>query len=316
MRRTLFTLLLLLAALPTAAVAQLPPLPPTPTLPAPPVPPPLPSPTPPPVPLPVPVPQPSAVTSPVVGANPGSPATPAAGSGQTSGGASPSPGRGGASGPATTPKRRPSVVLAFRASSSGRLAIRLTQVAPVCRNAGRLLVPAQRGANRFRFNGRVSGRPLRDGTYVATTQSDSVRFAIVRGKPTRSAKWLAPSVCVSGELRESTAVGTLTPTSPPKRTAATPAANVDLGATEEPRPLPQVLGAAFTDVAEAAASIHPLFYLLLALAIVALAAATVPARVVPVASAGAVLARHRAAVTLAGTLSLLVVIVVYWATLL
>jgi hypothetical protein len=38
--------------------------------------------------------------------------------------------------------------------------------------------------------------------------------------------------------------------------------------------------------------------------------------VLPVATAGAVLARHRAAVTLAGTLGLLLVIVVYWATLL
>ena len=36
----------------------------------------------------------------------------------------------------------------------------------------------------------------------------------------------------------------------------------------------------------------------------------------PVATAGAALARHRAAVTLAGTLCLLLVIVVYWATLL
>jgi hypothetical protein len=41
-----------------------------------------------------------------------------------------------------------------------------------------------------------------------------------------------------------------------------------------------------------------------------------PARVYPVATAGAVLARHRAAITLAGTLGLLCVIVVYWATLL
>ena len=207
-------------------------------------------------------------------------------------------------------------MLAFRAPASGRVAIRLRQVAPLCRNAGRLLVPARNGANRFRFNGRVSGRPLRDGTYVATTPTGSVRFAIVRGKPTRSAKRLAPSVCDSGVLRESTAVGALTPTSPPKRIAAAPDANIERGATEELGPLPQVLGTAFTDVAEAAASIHPLFYLLLALATVALAAATVPARVVPVASAGAVLARHRAAVTLAGTLCLLVVIVVYWATLL
>lgn len=111
-------------------------------------------------------------------------------------------------------------------------------------------------------------------------------------------------------------LGTLPPKSPQTRIESPSTPQIDRGTTEEPGPLPQVLGTAFSDVAEAAASIHPLFYLLLALAIVALAAATVPARVVPVASAGAVLARHRAAVTLAGTLCLLVVIVVYWATLL
>jgi hypothetical protein len=77
-----------------------------------------------------------------------------------------------------------------------------------------------------------------------------------------------------------------------------------------------VLGTAFTDAAEAAASLHPAFYVLLALAMVALVFATVPARAVPVATAGAVLARHRATVTLAGTLCLLFVIVVYWVTLL
>jgi hypothetical protein len=48
----------------------------------------------------------------------------------------------------------------------------------------------------------------------------------------------------------------------------------------------------------------------------ALAAATLPARVLLLAVAGAVRARHRAAVTLGGTLCLLLVIVVYWVTLL
>jgi len=179
-----------------------------------------------------------------------------------------------------------------------------------------LLVPARNGANRFRFNGRVSGRPLRDGTYVATTPSGAVRFAIVEGKPTRSRVKLAQSVCNSGVLGASTAIGTPTLNSPPRRTTGAPVANVDRGSTDEPGPIPQVLGTAFTEVAEAAASIHPIFYVLLAMAMVALAAAAVPARVVPVATAGAVLARHRAVVTLAGTLCLLVVIVVYWAMLL
>ena len=315
MRLALFTSLLALAIGPTAAVAQLPPLPPTPTLPpltVPlPTPAPAPAPTLPPVPAPTAAPTAPAVVPPTAQPTPSETAAPSQ-AGPSAGATSP----GRPSAP-TASKRRPSVVLAFRAQGSGRVAIRLHQIAPVCRNAGRLLVPARSGPNRFRFNGRIAGRPLRDGTYVATTPSGRVRFAIVRGKPTRNTMRLAPSVCDSGVLLGVSAqAGLPAPTSRPERTAAAPTANVDRGATDEPGPLPQVLGTAFTEAVEAAATLHPAFYVLLGLAMVALAAAAMPARAYPVASAGAALARHRAAVTLAGTLGLLFVIVVYWATLL
>ncbi|MDX6423185.1 MAG: hypothetical protein QOI67_656 [Gaiellaceae bacterium] len=208
-------------------------------------------------------------------------------------------------------------MLPFRASASGPTAIRLRQVAPVCRSAGRLLVPARSGPNRFRFNGRISGRPLRDGTYVATTPSGTVRFAIVDGKPTRSPRRLSPSVCDAETVTANIPFAVPISQSSPHRTEAAPAAaNIDRGATDGPVRLPHVLGTAFTDAAEAAASLHPAFYVLLGLAMAALAAAALPARALPVATAGAVLARHRAAVTLAGTLCLLLVIVVYWVTLL
>jgi hypothetical protein len=206
-------------------------------------------------------------------------------------------------------------VLAFGASASGRTAIRLRQVAPVCKNAGKLLVPARSGPNRFRFNGRIAGRPLRDGTYVATTPSGTVRFAIVGGKPTRSPRSLSPSVCHAETVTANLAFAVPISRSSPTRTEAAPAANNNRGATDETGPLTHVLGTAFTDAAEAAASLHPAFYVLLGLAMAALAAAALPARVLPVATAGAVLARHRAAVTLGGTLCVLLVIVVYWVTL-
>jgi len=316
-RRVVFTLLLALAAAPTAAVAQLPAPPPIPTLPPLPLPLPQPLPVPPPpaatlpsVPPPTAVPQPPAVST----LQPGPSATSGQSqSGHSPGGASPTPQQSSGRNAA---KRRPTVVLAFRSSTSGPVAIRLRQVAPLCRNAGRLLVPARTGPNRFRFTGRVSRHPLRDGTYVATTPSGAVRFAIVRGKPTRNAKRLSPSVC-DAEALDSTSIAIGPSLSDqPTRTAAAPTPNTDSGAIDEPGPIPQVLGTAFTEAAGAAASLHPAFYVLLGLAMVALAAAAVPARTLPAATAGAVLARHRAAVTLAGTLCLLFVIVVYWATLL
>jgi hypothetical protein len=44
------------------------------------------------------------------------------------------------------------------------------------------------------------------------------------------------------------------------RTEAAPAANTGRGATDEPGPLPHLLGTALMDAAEAAASLHPAFY--------------------------------------------------------
>lgn len=307
MRRALFTLLLGLAAVPTVAPAQLPPLPPPPTVTTPTVPLPLP------LPLPIPtVPAPAPPAPPSVPGPPAAPQPPAESRSGAPTGAVPSSSgtsRSSSLSGRATPKRRASVVLVFRAPVSGRVAIPLTQVAPVCRSAGRLLFDARYGPNRFRFDGRVAGRPLPDGTYVAETPSGKVRFAIRDGKPTRSPRSLSPSVCGSGVLASAT-------TPPPAgRTAAAPAANNDRDATDEPGPLPRVLGTSLTEAVEAAGSLHPALYVVLALAMVALAAATMPARAVPVATAGAVLARHRAALTLAGTLCLLLVIVGYWVTL-
>jgi hypothetical protein len=209
------------------------------------------------------------------------------------------------------------VTFRFRAPTTGRIRIPLTQVAPVCRNAGRLLFDAKRGVNRFRFDGRVGRRPLRDGTYAAETPSGVVRFAIVRGKPTRDPDKLAPSVCPPPEPLSDGRRSIVAPPGPGSSAAPPPlTGSASGGANDRPGPLPRVLGTSLREAAEAAVSLHPAFYLLLALAIVALAAATLPARAVPVAAAGAAIARRRAELTLAGTLSLLTVIVAYWVMLL
>jgi hypothetical protein len=207
------------------------------------------------------------------------------------------------------------VTLPFRVSAAGRVRIRLTQVAPVCRSAGGVVVDAERGVNRSRFDGRVGHRPLRDGTYEAETPSGVVRFAIVRGRPTRNPERLAPSVCPPPARASDAERSGVAPS--PSGSKAAPPPNADSqDARDGLGALPRVLGTTLTEAAEAAASLHPAFYVLLALAIAALAAATLPARALPVAAAGAALARRRAELTLAGTLSLLGVIVAYWVTLL
>jgi hypothetical protein len=168
--------------------------------------------------------------------------------------------------------------------------------------------------NRFRFDGRVGRRTLRDGTYTAETPSGVVRFAIVRGKPTRDPDRLAQSVCPPPAPLSDGRRSSVVPLG--SSSVAPPPTSSGSGGVNEPGPLPRVLGTYLREAAEAAVSLHPAFYLLLALAIVSLAAATLPARAVPVTAAGAAIARRRAELTLAGTLSLLTVIVAYWVTLL
>lgn len=210
---------------------------------------------------------------------------------------------------------RRTVVLPFRAASAGPVEIELMQVAPLCREAGRVVVRARAGANRFRFDGRVDGRRLRDGTYAATTPSGTVRFAVVRGRPTRRGAG-AESVCRSKAL-----VAAGASRAAPVRSAAE-ADGAAAGARLESDPtarsaaavLPRVLGASVSEAIEAAASLNPIFYVLLALAIAALATASLPARALPAPTVGALLARRRAELTLIGTLVLLTVIVAYWHT--
>jgi hypothetical protein len=201
-------------------------------------------------------------------------------------------------------------------ATSGRIRIPLTQVAPVCRDAGHLLFEAKRGVNRFRFDGRPGRRPLRDGTYVADTPSAQVRFAIVRGKPTRDPDELDPSVCPPPSLLSDGRRSSIAPAAPGASTSPPPVADADDDEGAGSRSLPRVLGTSLTEAAEAAASLHPAFYVLLALAITALGAATLPARTLPAAGAGAAVSRRRAELTLGGTLALLTVIVAYWVTLL
>jgi hypothetical protein len=182
-----------------------------------------------------------------------------------------------------------------------------------------LVVNVREGANRVRFAGRVNGRRLRDGTYVAETPSGNIRFAVVRGRPTRDADRFAPSVCLAAASSPDSSVFAVHRTSTPGKPAAASSGvageESSFGVGVIPDPLPRVLGTTVERAAEAALSLHPAFYLLLGFAIAALAAATVPSRAVPTPLVGALLARRRAELTLAGTLALLAVLVSYWVAL-
>jgi len=63
------------------------------------------------------------------------------------------------------PKARRFSILVFRLRHAGRVRFTVVEVFPLCRVVGHFTVRGHVGINRFRFNGRVHGKPLPGGTY-------------------------------------------------------------------------------------------------------------------------------------------------------
>jgi hypothetical protein len=63
------------------------------------------------------------------------------------------------------PKARRSSILVFRLRHGGRVRFTVVEVFPLCQVVGHFTVRGHAGINRFRFNGRVRGKPLPSGTY-------------------------------------------------------------------------------------------------------------------------------------------------------
>ena len=225
---------------------------------------------------------------------------------------------------AKRPKRPRKIVLGFVSYERGRLALPVVQISPVCRRAGTIAVNARRGVNLVRFNGRLGKRWLLDGTYVLVTPTMRIRFAVVAGRPTRKKTRLQPSTCREGVevllSGGSVPLGSaLAGVADGETVPVTEAGGIaDVGA---PNVLPtgpsgpsKVLGTTVDSVKSVVTGLHPAFYVLLAMAIAALATATLPASAVPSPWLGATLARRRAELTLAGTMALVTVIVAYLLT--
>jgi hypothetical protein len=223
---------------------------------------------------------------------------------------------------AKRPKRPRKVVLGFISYQRGRLALPVVQISPVCRRAGTIGVNARPGVNLIRFNGRLGRRWLLDGTYVLVTPTMRVRFAVVGGRPTRKKTRLQPSTCRQG-VEVLLSGGSVPPASGGITDGETVPVTEAGGITDVgvPKVLPtgqsgpsRVLGTTIDSVKGVVTGLHPAFYFLLAMAIAALAAATLPASAVPSPWLGATLARRRAEITLAGTMALVTVIAAYLLT--
>lgn len=65
-------------------------------------------------------------------------------------------------------KRRGATVVRFRLSRAARLVLVVRGPGPSCATVARIAFRGHAGANRFRFDGRIDGRPLEPGTYLLT----------------------------------------------------------------------------------------------------------------------------------------------------
>jgi hypothetical protein len=224
--------------------------------------------------------------------------------------------------------------IVFRLARPSVVRFTVVRVYPTCERVGSFRVRARAGVNRVKFRGRLRGRPLDEGTYRllvrprgARADAAALKLVVVRGEPL-SAQELREArnanVCGTSSAADGVAAVTALGWSPTSGAGAT--SGSILGTTPSDRgsgrardddagagsPLTaagrvgrgaKTLGTRFTKALDDTAAIHPLVWGALALAILLLALAAVPAETLVTARAEA-LAYRRFEVALAGAASL------------
>ena len=208
---------------------------------------------------------------------------------------------------------------------AGVLELRLMQIAPFCRAAGRIVVRGHAGRNVVRFRGRVGGHVLVPGTYRITprlrggTQLRSLVLVVVAGRaPARGelASARATDACAaaweaSGSARFSAWISQ--PTAPTLSTgsAGTKLAAGATGSKSDLSRLGGILGANFAQALQDPTSVSPVLLILLAIAICLLGLAALPRSVVASPVLAEQLTRRRLDLALVGTTTLLAVVLTY-----
>jgi hypothetical protein len=217
-------------------------------------------------------------------------------------------------------KRPTTIVIVLGAA--GVVELRVTEIAPLCRTVGRIVVHGHAGRNVIRFRGRVGGHALAPGTYRITPRLRSGRrlgtlvLVVVAGRtPTAGevASGRAADACVGGDATgaESGSIAAI---------SRTVAAIPGLGATKLAVGAPGsaqtpkkggVLGADFAQTLRDPTSVSPVLLILLAIAICLLGLAALPRSVVASPVLAEQLTHRRLELALAGTATLLVVVLAY-----
>lgn len=228
------------------------------------------------------------------------------------------------------PRSRRSVRLSFWLARPGAVVVRVDQVAPACRYTGKFLVRGHAGRNVVRFRGRLRGRPLEPGTYRLIAHPRGQRAnrlervtVVVFDRPPGGAAEIraarARNECPTG-LSPSQVQFAAAPLSDDTGGAKGVAgANGVAGATtgtarggllDADGPIGRPLGQAAGTLQEAARTIPPALFAMAALAVLLLAAASMP-QVGRSSRTSAMLVHRRASIAVAGGGALLTAIATY-----
>lgn len=199
----------------------------------------------------------------------------------------------------------------------------VTRAGAACRLVGSFAVHGQAGANRVPISARVGRRLLPTGRYRVLARRGpealfAMRIVVARGRvvasqivPVASSDACNRGARPAGYLL--TPSGPLVATLPPLGTAPSRAESGAVATPQDASPQQQALGAQFTRSAASGLDLPRLFVLAAAgLALVLLAAATLPDQLVPLNGLGIVLLRRRVEIALAGTSTLVAAVLVYF----
>ena len=202
--------------------------------------------------------------------------------------------------------------------------LRVMQIAPLCRTVGRIVIRGHAGRNVVRFRGRVGGRILVPGTYRITprlrtgVELRSLLLVVVAGRaptPGEVASARATDACAAWNASGSArfAAWILRPIAPtlPAQSGGT---KLEAGANASRPDLSRfggILGANVAQALQDPTSVSPILLILLAIAICLLGLAALPRSVVASPMLAEQLTHRRLELALAGTTTLLAVILTY-----
>jgi hypothetical protein len=228
----------------------------------------------------------------------------------------------------TGPRKRRTTTLTFVLPRAARVVFTVKQVAPVCRTVGRFTVAAKAGLNRVRFAGRLRGRDLEPGTYRISARTRTGRIVkrvilvvvdFAAPSPSEFHAARAANVCDDGD-------GATAADGSADAATASLAAVVRPQAVQRsfaPREQPAAIGPAdegdvahpggvlASTVERTARAVRPFLVALLALSILLLGMASLPAVAVANDRVNDLLVRHRIEIAAMGAAALVAVAVAF-----